>query len=448
MRLNNVLKLGLAAAAPMAFVALALAQTAGQPAPAAAAPAQQPPAVKPNPEEVAKAKQVLIDAAAAIKKMQGVSYKAKKGLENAGFEFGSNGDVWFTRNATTPATSPFMVKGEMVQMGNKFAMESYFNGSRGMWRDETKKEVVEKPITTPDQAAKVKQGKDQLIPPYFFEAEPFIAELNSQQIILGDPVTVGGVDCDVVRIINAANREVRVALAKSDHLPRQMAVITPSKGDKPMTFLLEMTDFKTADVKPAEFHIDLPADFQKRVEEPAKPVMPSNVDPANPAKTPIPPSAVLPKGGLDVGTAAPAWALKQAEGGAPAALADQKGKAVVLGFWGPVFADSRGMLGALEQTRKSADGKSVAFFGVACRANGPAGVESARKMFQEANCNFPLLLDGDASAADYKLRGFPSIAVIDPAGKVAAFFENTPSPEELKAAVDRAVAGDGGAQGK
>jgi peroxiredoxin len=441
MRLNNAfspLALVLASALPIALGSLALAQEgakpAVQPVKPAAAPAAAAPVVKQDDAAAAKAKQVLIDSAAAIKQMKGITAHASRQLEGVGFAFSSEGQIWFLRNGATPAVSPFMIKGTMKQPASESTLEAFFNGQIGMWRDDSKKEVLEKTISQPDQSQKVKTARLQLFPTAFFDAEPFLAEMKANQIILGEPATVAGVDCDVVRIVNVANSETKFSIAKSDKLPRRVEQISRA-GDKTTAFVLELADVKPADVKPTEFRIELPEGYQKKVEEAVKPVQPQPVP--QPQAQAQPPA--MPKGGLEVGAAAPAWSLKQVGSENAETLAGQKGKAVVLGFWGPVFGDSKNMLSVMEQTRKGYQGQGVSFFGVACRTTGAGGAESARKMFQEANAGFPMLVEGDASAGEYKVRGFPSVTVIDGSGKVAAFFENAPTAEELKAAVDSAM---------
>lgn len=422
-----------------AFSALAQDKPAQPAAPAAAAPAAQAAAPVSDP----KAKAVLADSAAAMKNATGMAFTSKYNLTgNIPVKLSAEAQVWFQRNAGTPSASRFYAKGTMTQAlaEGSTPLEAFFDGARAVWVDGNKKEVVEKAVTAPDGAPRTKTIKQQLIPSAFFEPEPFLAEMNAQQIMMGDASKVDGVDCDVVRLVASNNKETRIHIGKADKMPRKIERISPAPGGSGVaTLTTELAGFKLQEVKPAEFKIDLPAGYTKRVEAVAQPVQPTNVDP-NIAKQPpaqSPPS--IPKGGLDVGAAAPAWVMKRADTGANATLADQKGKVVVMGFWGSVFGDSRSMLSTLEETAKT--GSNVAVFGVACREQpGQAGIDAAKRAFADAKCTFPLLVDGDASATDYKLRGFPSVAVIDPTGKVAAFFESAPSAADLKAAVDKAAA--------
>lgn len=415
----------------------------GQP-PAKTQPTPKPaaPSAATGGEVDPKAKALLADASAAIKAIKGITFKSKRELLGTpSLQMGSSGEVRFVRNAATPSASPFWAKGSMTRplANDTVALEAAFNGTIAGWIDEAKKEVVEQQVSAADAARRVKTARDQLMPSIFFDSEPLLAEMGGQVLKVDAPVEIGGVKCDVVRVMNpATQRETRISIAQGDKLPRRIEQITPSTGGTTATFYIEMTDVKPADLKPAEFAVAVPAGYTKRLETGPQPKLPTNPQPPADTKTPNTPPAppTVPKGGLDAGVSAPAWSLKKADGSGSAALADQKGKVVVLGFWAPVIGSSTGTLSVLEAAKKDAGGSDVSFFGVACRAMpGDAGGAAAKTAFADAKATYPLLLEGDAAAADYKVRGFPSVAVIGPDGKVAAFFESTPTADALKAAI-------------
>ncbi|MGD9688170.1 MAG: TlpA family protein disulfide reductase [Phycisphaerales bacterium] len=424
------------------FIALALVSTAlsgaalGMHAPTPAESLQAAASADP------KAKELLTRSSEAMKKVGGLTFSSKRGLTgDVPLKLSAAGTVQFLRNQGTPSASTFYAKGTMSQIlgDGIIPIEGYFNGTTAVWIDEKKLEVVEKAVAASDAAPRLKTNiKQQFIPAQYFDSEPFMSELNAPTIAFAEPEVVAGVECDVVRLVGSNNRETRLSIARSDLLLRKVAQISPAPGGKGMvTLTVELSDLKPATVAPGSFKIDLPAGYTKRVEEAPRPVPPVNVDP-NKAMQPTPPQ-VQPKGGLEAGAAAPGWVLKPADGTSNVTLADQKGKVVVLGFWGSVFGDSRQMLSTLEEASKAYAGGGVSVFGVACREQpGAVGADAAKRAFADAKCSFPLLLEGDASATDYKLRGFPSVAVIDGTGKIAAFFESSPGLEALKAAIDQA----------
>ncbi len=433
-----------AAAAALVTLAPLTAQvsTGTQPSPPTA-PATKPaaPASGATSADVdPKAKAILAEASAAIKAIKGISFKSKRELTgNPSLQMGSSGEVQFVRNNATASASAFWAKGTMTRplTNDVVQLEGTFNGNLAMWRDDAKKEVVEQAVGAADSARRLKTVRDQLLPMPFFDSEPFLAEMGGQVLKLDAAgAEVAGVKCDVVRVINpASQRETRISIAQSDKLPRRIEQITPAPGGSSATLYTELSDVKVAEVKVADFKVAVPEGFAKRVETGPQPKQPTNPQPPSEKPTPQPPMPQVPKGGLEVGTAAPAWSFKKADGSGMATLADQKGKVTVLGFWSPIIGSSRGSLSVLEQASKEA-GEGVSVFGVACRAQpGDAGGAAAKSAFADAKCSFPLLIEGDAALADYKVRGFPSVAVIGSDGKIAAFFESTPTAEALKAAI-------------
>lgn len=431
-----------AAAALVALSPLALGQPATGTQPAAPATKPAAPASGATSADVdPKAKSVLAESSAAVKAMKGITFKSKRELTgNPTLQMGASGEVRFVRNSSTPSASAFWAKGSMTRplANDTVRLEGAFSGTLATWIDEQKKEVVEQQAGAADTARRVKTVRDQLLPSSFFDSEPFLAEMGGQVLKLDAAKEVGGVMCDVVRVINpATQRETRISVAQSDKLPRRIEQITPAPGGQAATFYIELSDVSATELKPGEFRVAVPEGFTKRVETGPQPKQPTNPQPVPDTKTPNtpPPVPQVPKGGLDVGTAAPAWSFKKADGTGSATLADQKGKVTVLGFWSPVIGSSRGSLPVLEQAHKEA-GDGVAVFGVACRAQpGDTTGTAAKAAFADAKCSFPLLLDGDPALQDYKVRGFPSVAVIGADGKIAAFFESTPTAEALKAAI-------------
>ena len=110
-----------------------------------------------------------------------------------------------------------------------------------------------------------------------------------------------------------------------------------------------------------------------------------------------------------------------------------KGNVVVLEFWGTVFKPSTTHAAEMK-TLAGSFKNNVKMLGVACRSDEKA----ANDWWTKSGPGYPLIAKGDAIAADYKVMGYPSYYVIDGAGNIAAFFQDFPGTDKLKAAIETA----------
>lgn len=388
------------------------------------------------------AKKLLTESRDAIKTLPGLTFKSKRSLEGAP-QLAMKGDaqVKFVRNQGNAVASSFWAQGEMIMpMSDKpTKIDTMYNGTIVSYLDHTAKLVVEKKQADSAQHRNVKTHRDQFVPQSFFDRNPFERELLSPNISMGDIIEVGGEKCQVVVIsMPASERESRIAISLLDKLPRRSEQVAKVSGGN-ASFVLEVTDLKiVSDLDPSKWQVAAPEGYQRRAIEDAQPATVPAPQPApQPSPAPAaPPVPAVQRGGLEPGATAPTFALDQI-GGGRFDLAQHKGKVVVVGFWGATFGASKNALAVLDEVHKAKGDKPIEVVGIAARTE----AETATKFFAETKASFPGLLAGDDVAKQFRVRGYPSVAVITGEGRVSAFFQSAPSKEDLDKAIDAAIQG-------
>lgn len=387
-----------------------------------------------------QAKALLADASAAIKNLPGLTFKSKRSLDGAA-QLAMKGDasVRFVRNQGNAPASSFWVQGEMLLPMSKdpSRIDTLYNGTFVSYLDNTQKLVIETKQSDSAQNKNAKTHRDQFIPQSFFDRNPFEREMLAPKISNAGTIDVGGEKCQVIKLEFPANqRESLIAISLLDKLPRRMEQVAKIK-EGAASFVVEITDLKVvSDLEPAKWQTTEPEGYKRRAaaDNPA-PVITPAPQPTTPNQ-PLAPVPAVTRGGLEPGAAAPAFELDQASGG-KFSLSEQKGQVVVVGFWGAMFGASKNTLTVLEEVQKDLAGKSVKVVGVACRTDKAA----AEKFFADSKATFPSLLGGDDIAKQFKVRGYPSVAVITGEGRVSAFFQSSPAKEELAKAIEAALGG-------
>lgn len=114
---------------------------------------------------------------------------------------------------------------------------------------------------------------------------------------------------------------------------------------------------------------------------------------------------------LGVGYAAPNFTLNLLDG-APASLADYRGKAVLLNFWATWCTPCKAEMPMLNATAERYAGELVVL-----GLNYGESEGYAREFVTENGITFPILLDPSSSTGTaYMVRGFPTTYFIDPEG--------------------------------
>jgi len=387
-----------------------------------------------------QAKALLTDSSAAIKNLPGLTFKSKRSLDGAAqLAMKGESSVRFVRNQGNAPASSFWVQGEMLLPMSKdpSKVDTLYNGTIVSYLDHTQKLVIEKKQSDSAQNRNAKTHRDQFIPQSFFDRNPFERELLAPKMSIAGTIEVGGEKCQVIKLeFPATQRESLIAISMLDKLPRRMEQVAKIKEGS-ASFVVELTELKiVSDLDASKWQVSEPDGYKRRTEadNPAPAIAPAP-QPMTPNQPPAPLPAVN-RGGLEPGAAAPAFELEQASGG-KFSLSEQKGQVVVVGFWGAMFGASKNTLTVLEETHKDLAGKPVKVVGIACRTDKAA----AEKFFADSKATFPSLLGGDDIAKQFKVRGYPSVAVITGEGRVSAFFQSSPTKEELAKAIEVALGG-------
>jgi peroxiredoxin len=119
-------------------------------------------------------------------------------------------------------------------------------------------------------------------------------------------------------------------------------------------------------------------------------------------------------------------------------LATDRGKVVVLNFWGSWCAPCRAEADDLEQTYEATKASGVAFLGVNHRDG-----RDAAKAFERGRVTFPSLYDPSSRVAlafDVTPNFTPSTIILDRAGRIAVALRRPTTVAELRPIVERLAA--------
>lgn len=370
------------------------------------------------------AKAVLTESAKALRSVEGVEFKVKKygtGMLKDIIDSDGTVKLWRPKGATS---ATWMVEGRVKQPGKSDKKLAIVNdGTKVMWLSYDDNTMYER-ATTDAQASQEVALASQILLPEWTMATPFQKEMTQfaklQKLGIDN---VNGEVCDIIEAQPAdGSRNFTWAISVADKLPRRIEMGTGTSENK-IAMITEMSAVKPATFTTKDFDLAMPAGFVKS----PMPVTQSPV-PA-PTQTPMPPVEL----GLKPGTPAPAFSAKDASG-AELSAESLKGKVVVMEFWGTMFKSS---------TANAADMKSLAgevgdgakFVSFACRE---LDQNRAKDFWTKNGMSYTLVPSGDDVAKNYKISGYPSYYVIGKDGNVAAFFQDFPGKDKLKAAIDAA----------
>jgi thiol-disulfide isomerase/thioredoxin len=119
-------------------------------------------------------------------------------------------------------------------------------------------------------------------------------------------------------------------------------------------------------------------------------------------------------------------------------VAQDRGKVVVVNFWGSWCSPCRAEADDLEQTYQATKGGGVSFIGVNSRDG-----RDAAKAFEKGRVSFPSVYDPDGEVAlsfDVTQVTTPSTLILDKQGRIAIGLRKATTAAELRPLVERIVA--------
>jgi peroxiredoxin len=117
---------------------------------------------------------------------------------------------------------------------------------------------------------------------------------------------------------------------------------------------------------------------------------------------------------LTIGTQAPDWKLEAADG-QEVALADLKGKVVLIDFWATWCGPCRKAMPGIQSIRDKYPADKVAVFGI---STGESEAADPGAFLKKQGFTYTALVNGETIAAAYKASALPTLYILDQDGKI------------------------------
>jgi cytochrome c biogenesis protein CcmG, thiol:disulfide interchange protein DsbE len=143
-------------------------------------------------------------------------------------------------------------------------------------------------------------------------------------------------------------------------------------------------------------------------------------------------------GGGAGGVGRPAPAFRAATlAGPPLALADLRGKVVLLDFWATWCAPCLAEMPALRRLDETAGPRGLAVVGI--NIEGAAARRAVDDVVREAGLRYPTVIDEGEVRRRYGVEGLPHLVIIDRQGVVRRVFQGAAPAAEVAQAVGEAL---------
>jgi peroxiredoxin len=137
----------------------------------------------------------------------------------------------------------------------------------------------------------------------------------------------------------------------------------------------------------------------------------------------------------EAGERAPAFAAAGLDG-RPVRLSDHRGQAVLLDFWTTTCV---GCIGSLNRLARFQDDYGDRGFQVLSLNQDPTDLKpEVRAVVKERGLSFPVAIgpESHAAAEAYRIRGFPTVVLIDPGGRVRAVHAGAVAESRLRRQIE------------
>jgi len=314
------------------------------------------------------------------------------------------------------------------------------------WLDHGQKKLFE---STPDRALTTRStgysAARSLILSEILTSAPFSQELDAQELELLDPAEINGVACDIVQVTyapatarstRAATHTIaKIAIGKSDHLPRRIERVSGS-GAFTMSIILELNDLKPgAEVTDEDLELKLPDGYelaagpQTRVNNPTARVTSTKpADGSPPAQAdnkPVVPADTYPP--------APDFTTKLASD-ETLSLETLRGKVGVLYYWGTWSMECRPYSPLVSTLHDDLADSGVRVIGMAVRERDPKlAVDTVRAR----DYTFEIAPNATDTTDAFKVVVYPTFVVIDAQGRLVGteHARRDAKPDEVMARV-------------
>ena len=138
-----------------------------------------------------------------------------------------------------------------------------------------------------------------------------------------------------------------------------------------------------------------------------------------------------------IGTVAPAFGLKDLSG-REHSLEEYKGKIVLLDFWATWCAPCRAEMPSFEKLHRELKDKDAVILAV----DVGEGQDTVESYIKKEKFTFPVLMtDSGEMPNKYNVSAYPTLVVVDKAGRIADYIVGGRPEEQLRSAIDRGRAG-------
>lgn len=138
---------------------------------------------------------------------------------------------------------------------------------------------------------------------------------------------------------------------------------------------------------------------------------------------------------IDIGDTAPDWTLQNGGGSNINYYSNSEGKVSVLFYWATWCPYCASLMPQIQEVANQYQGEDVVFYAMNIIED-----SDPVEFMQEQGYTFDLILEADGTMDDYNVPGTPTVFVVDSNHRV--LFRRIPDTpdEEVKAAVERAIA--------